>query len=74
MKQLGPDHVDVATSYNNLGTICSDPCVFQRAKDSFARACRCTTSYNNLGTVYSALGDFQQVKDGYTCALDIYVK
>ena len=36
LKQLGPEHVDVAASYNNLGTVYSDLGDFQRAKDNHA--------------------------------------
>ena len=38
MKQLGPEHVDVATSYDNLGTVYRNLGDFQQAKDSHARA------------------------------------
>ena len=70
MKQLGPEHVHVATSYNNLGTVYRNPGDFQQAKDNYAHAIdirlkqlrpghvNVATSYYNLGTVYSDLGDF----------------
>ena len=38
LKQLGPDHVDVAASYDNLGTVYSDLDDFQQAKDNRTRA------------------------------------
>ena len=38
LKQLGPDHVDVAASYDNLGTVYSDLGDFQQAKDNHTRA------------------------------------
>ena len=38
LKQLGPDHVDTATSYNNLGIVYRNLGDFQQAKDSHARA------------------------------------
>ena len=34
LKQLGPEHVDVAASYNNLGTVCSSLGDFQQASCS----------------------------------------
>ena len=37
-KQLGPDHVDVATSFNNLGIVFKNVFYFQQAKDSYARS------------------------------------
>ena len=67
VKQLGLDHVNVATSYNNLGTIYRNLGDFQEAKDSHARALvirlkqlgpehvHVATSHNNLGIVYSSL-------------------
>ena len=38
LKQLGPDHVNVAASYNNLGTVYNNLCDFQRAKGNHTRA------------------------------------
>ena len=38
LKQLGPDHVDVAASNDNLGTVYSDLGDFQQAKDNHTRA------------------------------------
>ena len=86
LKQLGPEHVYVANSYNHLGTVYRSLGDFQQAKDSYARAMAIrlkqlgpehvdvASSYNNLGNLYRNLGDFQQAKDNYAHALDIYVK
>ena len=64
MKQLGPEHVDVATSNNNLGIVYRNLGDFQQAKDNFARALdiyatqlgpehvNVATTHDNLGTVY----------------------
>ena len=72
MKKLGPEHVDVAASYNNLGIVYRNLGDFQQAQDSHARALDIrlkqlgpehvdvATSYNNLGIVYRNLGDCQQ--------------
>ena len=38
VNQLGPEHADVATSYNNLGIVCRNLGDFQQAKDNYARA------------------------------------
>ena len=39
LKQLGPEHVHVATSYDNLGTVYTNQGDFhQQAKDNCARA------------------------------------
>ena len=37
LKQLGPEHVAVATSYNNLGTVYRNLGDFQQAKDYYVR-------------------------------------
>ena len=85
-KQLGPDHVDVAASYNNLGTVHRGLGRFQQAKDNYARALDIRlkqlgpkhvdvgASYNYVGNVYRSLGDFQQAKDNHARALDIRLK
>ena len=80
LKQLGPEHVHVATSYNNLGIVYTNQGDFHQAKDSHARALvirlkqlgpehvDVASSYNNLGIVYRNLGDFQQAMDNYARA------
>nr|XP_058959983.1 uncharacterized protein LOC131786940 [Pocillopora verrucosa] len=95
LKQLGPEHVDVTASYNNLdvassynklGTAYRKLGDFQQAQDYYARSLDIrlkqlgpehldvASSYNKLGTVYRNLGDFQQAQDYYARALDISLK
>ena len=63
------NHVSVAASYNNLGTVYSDTGDLENAKEYHEWALKIqkgqlganhvdvATSYNNLGTVYSKTGD-----------------
>jgi preprotein translocase subunit SecA/nephrocystin-3 len=37
-KQLGPNHVHVADSYNNIGLVHYDKCDLDQAKDYYQRA------------------------------------
>ena len=86
VKQVGPEHVYVAHSYNCLGSVYRNLGDFQQAKDNYARAMAIflkqrepdhvdvAASYYCLGIVYSDLGDLQQAKDSCERALDIYVK
>nr|XP_058960257.1 uncharacterized protein LOC131787183 [Pocillopora verrucosa] len=86
MKQLGPEHVDVATSYNNLGNLHSDLGDTDEAKDCYKRALEIrlktlgpehvhvASSYNNLGNLHSDLGDTDEAKDCYKRALEIRLK
>ena len=66
---LGPNHIDVATSYNNLGLVYKAMGELEPAKDYHQRSIEiyinvlgpnhmCVgTSYNNLGLVYEAMGE-----------------
>ncbi|XP_066030799.1 uncharacterized protein [Pocillopora verrucosa] len=86
MKKLGPEHVDVASSYNNLGTLHSDLGDTDEAKDCFKRALEIqmkqlgpehvhvANSYNNLGILHNRLGDTDEAKDCYKRALEIQMK
>ena len=86
MKRLGPEHVDVARSYNNLGTLHKALGDTDEAKDCHKRALEIclkqlgpehvdvATSYNNLGTLHSDLGDTDEAKDCYKRALEIQMK
>ncbi|XP_066030787.1 uncharacterized protein [Pocillopora verrucosa] len=86
MKQLGPDHVDVARCYNNLGTLHSNLGDTDKARDCYKRALEIQMkqlgpehvdvagSYNNLGTLHKALGDTDEAKDCYKRALEIQMK
>ena len=85
-KKLGPVNVDVASSYNNLGTLHSDLGNTDKAKDCYKRALEIqmkelgpehvdvATSYNNLGTLHSSLGETAEAKDCYKRALEIQMK
>ena len=86
MKQLGPEHVNVACSYDNLGIVWKDLGDFQQAQDSYACALdiyvkqlthehvHVATSCNNLGIVYRNLVYFQQARDSHAHALNIRLK
>ncbi|CAH3136870.1 unnamed protein product, partial [Pocillopora meandrina] len=86
MKKLGPEHVDVASSYNNLGTLHKALGDTDEAKDCYKRALDIrlkklgpehvdvASSYNNLGTLHKAQGDTDEAKDCYKRALDIRLK
>ena len=86
MKQLGPEHVDVARSYNNLGSLHSDLGDTDEAKDCYKRALEIrlkklgpehvdvASCYNNLGILHKALGDTDEAKDCYKRALEIQMK
>ncbi|CAH3019900.1 unnamed protein product [Porites evermanni] len=83
LKELGPKHVDVATSYTNLASISQNLGDFEQAKEYQQHALdieldklgpenvNVATSYNNLALIYQGLGDFQQAKEYQQRALDI---
>ena len=83
LKQLGSEHGNVASSYNNLGTVYSDLVDFQQAKYYHTRALDIrlkqlgpehvdvADSFNNLGTLHRNVSDFQQAMDYHVLALDI---
>ena len=83
LKELGPKHVDVATSYTNLASISQNLGDFEQAKEYQQRALdieldklgpenvNVATSYSNLALIYQGLGDFQQAKEYQQRALDI---
>ena len=64
LDKLGPEHVDVATSYNNLALIYHDPGDLEQAKKYQQRSLAIrldelgpehvdvATSYNNLASIY----------------------
>ncbi|KAJ7390193.1 hypothetical protein OS493_026703 [Desmophyllum pertusum] len=86
LKKLGPEHVDVATTYSNLAVEHSALGDQQQAKDYHDRALAIYLKklgpehvdvarvYNNLGHIHSKLGDQQQAKEYYDRALAIYLK
>ena len=83
LEKLGPDHVNVARSYNNLAVICKDLGDLEQAKEYQQRdlAIRLdklgpehvdvATSYNNLASIYKHLGDLEQAKEYQQRALAI---
>ena len=85
-EQLGANHVDVAKSYNNLGTVYSDKGDQEKAKEYYEWALKIrkeqlganhvdvARSYNNLGNVYSGKGDLEKAKEYYEWALKIRKK
>ncbi|XP_066030788.1 uncharacterized protein [Pocillopora verrucosa] len=86
MKKLGPEDLDVADCYNNLGTLHSDLGETDEAKDCYMRALKIrlkqlgpenvdvARSYNNLGTLHSDLGETDEAKDCYERALEIQMR
>ena len=85
-EQLGSKHVDVATSYNNLGLVYTDTGDLKKAKEYHELAleiikqqlgpkqAQIATSYNNLGVVYKNKGDLEKAKEYYQLALEIKKK
>ena len=85
-EQLGPNHVDVALSYNNIGLVYSKKGDLDQALDNYQRAQEIkekqqgpnhvdvADSYNNIGEVYSKKGDLDQAMDYYQRALEIKEK
>ena len=73
---LGPQHADVASSYNNLGTVLGNQGDLKQAKEYHDRAFAImqqtsgpqhpdvASSYSNLANVLSDQGDLKQAK-GY---------
>ena len=86
LKQLGPEHVDVASSCNNLGTVNRKLGDFQQAKDYYARALDIRLKqlgpdhlgvgkiYVNIGDAHNEEGHGWQAKRNYDRALAIYVR
>ena len=82
-EQLGPNHVEVATSYNNLGTVYRVTGDLEKAKECHELALKIqkeklgpnhyhvATSYNNLGIVYRDTGDLEKGKEYHQRALEI---
>ena len=86
LKDLGPEHVDVAGSYYDLGAVCYVLGELQQAKDYHGRAldirlknlgpehADVAWSYCELGNVCLVLGELPQAKDYCRRALDIHLK
>ena len=85
LQELGPEHVNVATSYHHLASIYQDLGDFKQAKEYQQRVLdiqvdklgpehvNVATSYNDLALIYLDLGDFEQAKEHQQRALDVQV-
>ena len=83
LQDLGCEHVEVATDYNNLGAIHQKLGDFDQAKEYHKRALtidleklgakhvHVARDYNNLGLIHQKLGDFDQAKEYHERALTI---
>ena len=86
IQKLGPQHVDVASSYNNLATVLHDQGDLEKAKEyhEHALAIRIqklgaqhvdvANSYNNLATVLRDQGDLEKAKEYHEHALAIRIQ
>ena len=82
-KELGPNHVDVACSYNSLGMVYTDTGDLEKAEEYYQLALEIqkeqlgpnhfdvAASYNNLGLVYQKTGDLEKAKEYHQLALEI---
>ena len=82
-KIYGQESEDIATSYNNIGTIYHNQGDFKKALDYYFKALKIreqvlgkehpdtATTYNNIGLAYKAQGNFQKALDYYFKALKI---
>ena len=83
LQEHGPEHVNVARSYNNLALIYKKLGDFEQAKEYQQRALdieldklgpehvNVARSYNNLALIYQKLGDFEKAKEYQQRALNI---
>ena len=86
LQKLGAQHVDVASSYNNLATVLHDQGDLEKAKEYHERALaihiqklgtqhvNVARSYNNLATVLHDQGDLEKAKEYYERALAIQIQ
>ena len=86
LKQVGPEHVQVALIYNNLGKVYQKLGDLQQAKQHYERSLALymkqlapehvyvATTYNNLGVLHNDLGEMQQAKQHYERSLAIRLK
>ncbi|KAJ7383720.1 hypothetical protein OS493_026250 [Desmophyllum pertusum] len=77
LEKLGPERVDVASTYNNLGIVHMDLGDLEQAKECHDRALAIrleklgpehvdvASTYNSLGLVHKDLGDLEQAKEYY---------
>ena len=86
LQELGPQHADVASSYNNLATVFRHQGDLEQAKENHERALAIrlqklgahhvdvATSYNNLAVVLKEQGDLEKAKEYYERALAIQLQ
>ena len=86
IQKLGAQHIDVASSYNNLATVLHDQGDLEKAKEyhEHALAIRIqklgaqhvdvATSFNNLATVLRDQGDLEKAKEYHEHALAIQIQ
>ena len=83
LNKLGPDHVDVASTYHNMAILHKKLGEHQKAKEYYGRALSIqvnklgpdhvdvASTYHNMGNLHMDLGDHQQAKEYYGRALSI---
>ena len=83
---MGPDHPDVATDLNNLGSLYDTLGDYDKAEPLYKRALGISekalgpdhpdvaTDLNNLGSLYDTLGDYDKAEPLYKRALGISEK
>ncbi|XP_046849824.1 uncharacterized protein LOC124443376 isoform X2 [Xenia sp. Carnegie-2017] len=83
MKTFGPDHVNIATMYSNLGSVYSDMGEYEKAKDFYERATKIQTkafgpdcvniaaTCNNLRLVSRGMVKVEKAKDFFELAMEI---
>ena len=86
IKKLGCQHIDVATSYNNIASILHDQGDLEQAKEYHDRALAIrieklgsqhidvATSYNNIAIILHDQGDLEQAKEYHDRALAIRIE
>ena len=86
LQRLGPEHIEVACSYNDLATVLRDQGDLEQAKEYHERALAIgiqqlgakhvdvACSYNNLATVVHDQGDLAQAKEYHDRALAIRIQ
>jgi tetratricopeptide (TPR) repeat protein len=80
---LPPNHPDIATSYNNIGSIFSNKGDNDKALEYFSKSLEIyketlpanhpdiATSYNNIGSIYKNKGDNDKALEYYSKSLEI---
>jgi tetratricopeptide (TPR) repeat protein len=86
LKQLGPDHPDVANSYNNIGEIHRAKAEYDKALEYYQKSLAIVlkqlgadhpyvaTSYNNIGLVHKAKAEYDKALEYYQKSLAIMLK